>query len=53
MQDQWQRAAIGLAYVSNDAAHADAVIARAVDFLAGGHGDAILIEYHTEIIHAF
>ena len=51
--DQWQRCVIGLACVSNDVAHVDSVIARAVDFLASGHEGAILLEYHTETIHAF
>ncbi|HZU14162.1 MAG TPA: DUF503 domain-containing protein [Chloroflexota bacterium] len=52
-QDQWQRAVIGLACVSNDSRHADSVVAHAVDYLTSGSENATLIEFHTEIIHAF
>jgi uncharacterized protein YlxP (DUF503 family) len=50
--DQWQVAVIGLAYVSTDARHADEVIAKAVHALEALHGDAELLDFETEIIHA-
>ncbi len=52
-QDQWQVAVIGLAYVSTSAAHADEVVARAVRYLSERRGDAELLEFETESIHAF
>lgn len=52
-QDLWQRAVIGLAYVSNDAAHANEVISKAVDFIATAHGEAELLDYELEILYPF
>jgi uncharacterized protein YlxP (DUF503 family) len=51
-QDQWQIGVIGLACVSSDSAHADQVIARAVNFLSGRRHDAEVLEYETELVHA-
>lgn len=51
-QDQWQVAVLGLACVTTSAAHADEVLAHAVDFVARRTGDAELLEYETEVIHA-
>ena len=50
--DQWQIGVVGLACVSTDAGHADAVLAKAVDFLRSRSGDAELLDYETEIVHA-
>lgn len=52
-QDLWQRAVIGMAYVSNDAAHANEVISKAVNFIATAHGDAELLDYELEIMYPF
>ncbi len=52
-QDLWQRAVIGLAYVSNDAAHANEVLSKAVDFVARAHGEAELLDYELEILYPF
>lgn len=51
-QDHWQLAVIGVAYISNSAAHADEVIAKAVNALAETRGDAELLDYDTEVVHA-
>jgi uncharacterized protein YlxP (DUF503 family) len=50
--DQWQIGVIGLAYISTDARHADEVIAKAVRALESTRGDAELLDFQTEIIHA-
>lgn len=49
-QDQWQIGVIGLACVSTTPAHADEVIARAVNFIGSSKVDADLLDYQTEII---
>jgi uncharacterized protein YlxP (DUF503 family) len=51
--DQWQIGVIGLSCVSTSASHADEVLAHSVGFLASRNMDAALLEYKTEIIHAF
>jgi uncharacterized protein YlxP (DUF503 family) len=51
-QDQWQIGVLGLAYVSTSAAHADEVIAKAVDFIEARGRDAELLDYQTEVLHA-
>lgn len=52
-QDQWQIAVLGLACVSTSAAHADEMVARAVGFIASRKVEAQVIDYETEVIHAF
>lgn len=52
-QSLWQRATIGLAYVSNDGAHANEVLSKAVNFIERAHSDAEMIDYEIEIIHPF
>ena len=51
--DQWQTSVIGLCCISNSAAHADAMLAKAVKFLESGRMEAQLFDFQTEIIHAF
>jgi uncharacterized protein YlxP (DUF503 family) len=50
-QEQWQVGVIGLACVSNSAAHADEIIARAVGFLESRRTDAQVLDYATETLH--
>lgn len=50
-QDQWQVGVIGVAYVSTSAAHADEVVAKAVNALSNLRGDADLLDYQTEVVH--
>ena len=52
-QDQWQIGVIGLACVSTSAAHADEILAHAVSFISSRAADADVLDYETEIIHAF
>lgn len=52
-QNLWQRATLGIAYVSADARHADEVIGKVGDFLAGASPDAELIGIETELVHVF
>jgi uncharacterized protein YlxP (DUF503 family) len=52
-QDQWQVGVLGLACISTSPRHADEVIAHAINFLTSRLVDADLLDYETEIIHAF
>ncbi len=52
-QDLWQRATLGIAYVSSDARHADEVLGKVGDFLAGASPEAELLDIETELIHVF
>jgi uncharacterized protein len=48
--DTWKNAVIGIACVSNEAAHADSIMANIVNFVEND-GRALLIDYSTETIH--
>lgn len=50
MNDQWHNAVIGLACISNEAGHADSMMANMVNFVEND-GRAVLMDYTTEIIH--
>ena len=50
--DQWQVGVIGIAHVSNDAGHSDEVIAKAVRAISSLRGDAELLDFETEVLHA-
>ena len=52
-QDQWQIGVIGLACVSTSARHADEILAHAVGFISSRAAGADVLDYETEIIHAF
>lgn len=51
--DKWQVAGIGLTTVSNDQAHVNEILSKAVDFVEGGHWEAELIHYELELMHLF
>ena len=51
--DQWQIGVLGIAYVSTSSGHADEVIARTVNFIASRKFEAEMLEFETEVIHAF
>lgn len=51
--DQWQIGVLGIAYVSTSSGHADEVIARTVNFIASRKVEAEMLEFETEVIHAF
>lgn len=48
--DKWQNAVIGISCVSNEAGHADSVMANIVNFVEND-GRAVLVDYSTEIIY--
>lgn len=52
-QDLYQLATIGLAYVSNDARHANSVVSKAIDFVETGHWDSWLSRYELELVNVF
>lgn len=51
--DERQLAVLGLCYVTNDAAHADEVIAKSVRFVEAHLRDGVLLDFETEVMHAF
>jgi len=50
MNDKWKNAAIGAVCVSNEAGHADSILAEVVSFVEKD-GRAVLVDYTTELIH--
>ena len=50
--DLWQIAEIGVACVSNDPAHADAVLASAIRYVESTRLDLELLDVETELIDA-
>ena len=50
LNDKWKNAVLGVACVSNEAAHADSMIANIVNFIEND-GRAVLVDYITETIH--
>lgn len=50
LNDLWKNAEIGISCVSNEAAHADSMLANIVNFVEND-GRALMIDYETEIIH--
>lgn len=49
-QDLWQVATIGVACVSNSAAHVNEVLSKVQDFIAGSRLDAEVLDYEIEIL---
>ena len=49
-QDNWQIASLGIAYVSNDARHANEVLSRVVGYLQESRIEAEMLDYSIEII---
>ncbi|HHX18453.1 MAG TPA: DUF503 domain-containing protein [Clostridium sp.] len=50
LNDVWKNAVIGISCVSNEASHADSMMANMVNFIEND-GRAVLFDYSTEIIH--
>jgi uncharacterized protein len=50
LNEMWKNAFIGVACVSNEAGHADSMLANIVNYVEND-GRAILVDYTTEIIH--
>jgi len=51
--DDWHRAVIGVACVSNDSRHADEILAKVASFVEGLRMDAELLDYQIELVHPF
>jgi uncharacterized protein YlxP (DUF503 family) len=49
-QDAWQRAVIGVGYLSNDPRHTNEVLSKIVDFVTASRLDVELLDYNIEII---
>lgn len=49
--DRWQIAVLGIACVTNDTRHADEVLARVVNDIETHCGDAVVVDYQTEVLH--
>ncbi len=52
-QDAWQVAVLGVACVSNDARHADAMLTTVANWVAedAGGGEALLARHQIELLH--
>jgi uncharacterized protein YlxP (DUF503 family) len=50
--DLWQAATLGITCVSNDGRHANEVLSHVVQFIQANRGDAEIIDYEIEILHA-
>lgn len=50
--DLWQLATLGVSCVSNDGRHANQVLSHVVNFIEDIRGDAEIIDYEIEIVHA-
>jgi uncharacterized protein len=48
--DRWQIAELGIAGVSNDARHADEVLARVVTFIEARAAEAVVANVSTEVL---
>jgi len=51
-QDFWQVATLGITFVSNDSRHVNQVLSTVMDFIANVRGDAEVLDYEIEILHA-
>ena len=51
-QDLWQVATLGITCVSNDSRHVNEVLSKVVQFIESIRGDAELLDYEIEILHA-
>src|SRR5206468_6026618 len=49
--ENWQRAIIGVACVSNDARHANEIISKVVNFVEGHLREGGIEDYEVEIVH--
>ena len=50
--DMWQVATIGVSCVSNDGRHANEILSRVMDYIERVRGDAEILDYEIEILHA-
>ena len=50
--DMWQVATIGVSCVSNEGRHANEILSTVIDFIERVRGDAEVLDYEIEILHA-
>ncbi len=50
--DLWQLATLGVSCVSNDSRHANEILSRVMNHIEAIRGDAEIIDYEIEILHA-
>jgi len=50
--DLWQVATLGITCVSNDKRHANEVLSHVMQFIEANRGDAEILDYEIEILHA-
>jgi uncharacterized protein YlxP (DUF503 family) len=50
--DLWQVAVIGVSCVSNDSRHTNEVLSNVMNFIETARGDAEVVDYEMEILHA-
>ena len=50
--DLWQVATLGISCVSNDGRHANEVLSHVMSFIQANRGDAEILGYEIEILHA-
>jgi len=48
--DLWQRAELGICFVSNDKRHANEVLSRVVNFIIDSRFDVEILDYQIEIL---
>ena len=48
----WQVATLGVTCVSNDGRHANEILSRVMNFIERVRGDAEVLDYEIEILHA-
>ncbi len=48
--DSWQAATLGITCVSNDSRHANAMLSSVVQFIQGRREEAVLADYHVEML---
>jgi uncharacterized protein YlxP (DUF503 family) len=50
--DLWQVATLGVSCVSTDGRHANEVLSHVMSFIQANRGDAEILDYEIEILHA-
>lgn len=50
--DLWQLATLGVSCVSNDSRHVNEILSHVMDFIERIRGDAEVVDYEIEILHA-
>lgn len=51
--DLWQLATVGIVCVSNDGRHANELLSKVIEFVGIIRGDAEILDYEIEMLHAF